>query len=53
MHEYFSRFGIDCTEQSAYFAYLYDGDYPAACLARHYRDEALIESRMTNAWRQM
>ena len=50
MYEYFTHYGIECAEQSAYFAYLYDGEYPAACLARHYRDERLVESRVDSAW---
>jgi hypothetical protein len=52
-HEYFSHYGIECATHSTHSAYLYDGEYPGACLARHYRDEDRVESNLERMWGQL
>jgi len=52
-HEYFSHYGIECATHSTHSPYLYDGEYPGACLARHYRDEDRVESNLDRAWGQI
>lgn len=51
-HEYFNHYGIECTS-STHSAYLYDGDYPGASLARHYRDEDRVEGNLDRVWGQL